>query len=295
MRAHLSREQVGMSQDPAQSYIEEPRLTFWVSRIMVANAIMLLLLTTVFTAPAFSDILQFQPTLAARRPWTFLTSMFLHGGLMHLGINMLLLFVFGPPVERRMGGRAFISYYIYCGVGAAALALGLSSFLAIPPMVGASGAILGVALAFAFAWPDVELVFTPLPFRLSARSLVLLLAVANLAFAAWTDGGAAHVGYLGGMAAGYLFFRVQSLASRRTEKEPKAVTRRPVMAPIPVRQGTKAAEVRPAMARPEVREEYSSDEVDRVLDKISAFGMQSLTAEERRFLDEVSKRKRKER
>jgi hypothetical protein len=61
-----------------------------------------------------------------------------------------------------------------------------------------------------------------------------------------------------------------------------------------VRQGTKTAEVRPAMARPEVREEYSSDEVDRVLDKISAFGIQSLTPDERRFLDEVSKRKRKD-
>lgn len=284
-----------MSQDRVQAYIEEPRLTPWVGRIMVANAVMLLLLTTVFTAPVFIEVLQFQPSLASHRPWTFLTSMFVHGGLLHLAGNMLLLFVFGPPIERRLGGRAFVSYYLYCGIGAAALALGLSSFLTIPPMIGASGAILGVALAFAFAWPDVELVFAPLPFRLSARSLVLLLASANLAFAAWTDGSAAHVGYLGGMAAGYLFFRIQSLASHRHEKEPKAITRRPVMAPIPVRQGTKSAEVRPAMARPEVREEYSSDEVDRVLDKISAFGIQSLTAEERRFLDEVSKRKRKDR
>jgi membrane associated rhomboid family serine protease len=262
---------------------------------MVANAVVLLLLTTVLTAPVFVEMLRFQPSLASHRPWTFLTSMFVHGGLLHLAGNMLLLFVFGPPIERRLGGRAFVSYYLYCGIGAAALALGLSSFLTIPPMIGASGAILGVALAFAFAWPDVELVFAPIPFRLSARSLVLLLATANLALAAWTDGSAAHVGYLGGMAAGYLFFRIQSLASHRQEKEPKAVSRRPVMAPIPVRQGTKSAEVRPAMARPEVREEYSSDEVDRVLDKISAFGIQSLTAEERRFLDEVSKRKRKDR
>jgi membrane associated rhomboid family serine protease len=284
-----------MSQDRVQAYMEEPRLTPWVGRIMVANAVVLLLLTTVLTAPVFVEMLRFQPSLASHRPWTFLTSMFVHGGLLHLAGNMLLLFVFGPPIERRLGGRAFVSYYLYCGIGAAALALGLSSFLTIPPMIGASGAILGVALAFAFAWPDVELVFAPIPFRLSARSLVLLLATANLALAAWTDGSAAHVGYLGGMAAGYLFFRIQSLASHRQEKEPKAVSRRPVMAPIPVRQGTKSAEVRPAMARPEVREEYSSDEVDRVLDKISAFGIQSLTAEERRFLDEVSKRKRKDR
>jgi hypothetical protein len=234
---------------------------------MVTNAVTLLLLATVLTAPAFVDALQFLPARSAERPWTFLSYMFVHGGLLHLAGNMLLLFVFGPPVERRMGSRAFILYYLYCGMGAAALTLGLSSFLPLPPMLGASGAVFGVALAFAFAWPDVELVFEPLPLRISARTLVALLA---------------------------LFFRIQSYTSRRSQKEPRAITRRPVMAPIPVRQGTPAAEVRPAMARPEVREEYSSDEVDRVLDKISAFGIQSLTAEERRFLHEASKRKRKD-
>lgn len=283
-----------MIQDRVQSYIEEPRLTPWVGRIMVIDAVILLLLATVFTAPVFVDLLQFTPVSSATRPWTFLTYMFAHGGLLPLGGNLLLLFVFGPSVERRMGSRAFILYFLYCGMGAAALTVGLSAFLPLPPMVGASGAVFGVALAFAFAWPDVELVFAPLPLRVSARTVVVTLALANLAFAAWTDGAVAHVGYVGGMAAGYIFFRIQSLTSHRSQKEARTVTRRPVMAPIPVRQGTPAAEVRPAMARPEVREEYSSDEVDRVLDKISAFGIQSLTAEERRFLDEVSKRKRKD-
>lgn len=283
-----------MIQDRVQSYIEEPRLTPWVGRIMVANAVVLVLLATVLTAPSFINVLQLNPGQSAGRPWTFLSYMFVHGGLLHLAGNMLLLFVFGPPVERRMGSRAFVLYYLYCGMGAAALTVGLSSVLSLPPMVGASGAVFGVALAFAFAWPDVELVFAPLPLRVSARTLVVLLALTDLALAAWTDGGVAHVGYVGGMAAGYLFFRIQGLSSRRALREPKTVSRRPVMAPIPVRQGTPAAEVRPAMARPEVREEYSSDEVDRVLDKISAFGIQSLTAEERRFLDEVSKRKRKD-
>jgi len=66
------------------------------------------------------------------------------------------------------------------------------------------------------------------------------------------------------------------------------------MAPIPVRQGGTATQVRPAMTRQETREEYPAAEVDRVLDKISALGIQSLTPEERRFLDEVSRRKRKD-
>ena len=66
-----------MSQDRVQAYLEEPRLTPWVGRIMVANAVLLLLLTTVFTAPVFSDVLHFSP--ASRRvAWTFLSSMFVH-------------------------------------------------------------------------------------------------------------------------------------------------------------------------------------------------------------------------
>ena len=277
-----------------QPYTEEPRLTPWVGRVMATNAVALLLLQTVFTAPAFVEALRFVPTQATGRPWAILTYMFVHGGPLHLLGNMLVLFVFGPPVERRMGGRAFVSYYLYCGLGAAALALSLSSFMPVDPFIGASGAVLGVALAFAFAWPDAELVVFPLPLRITARTLVLLLALVDLVASLWVSDGIAHVAHLGGMAAGYLFLRVRGLASsHRSEKEPKPPARRPVMAPIPVRQGSPAAEARPAMVRPEPRDEISDDAIDRVLDKISALGLESLTPEERRLLDEASKRKRK--
>jgi hypothetical protein len=66
------------------------------------------------------------------------------------------------------------------------------------------------------------------------------------------------------------------------------------MAPIPVRQGTPGVEIRPALTPVDLPEQYPAEEVDRVLDKISAFGIQSLTSEERHFLDEVSKQKRKD-
>lgn len=286
-----------MSDDRLQPYTEEPRLTLWVGRILAANAVVLLLLQTVFTAPVFVQALQFVPGSSDRRPWTVLSYMFVHGSLLHLAGNMLVLFVFGPPVERRLGGRAFVSYYLYCGVGAAALALGLSSFMPVDPFIGASGAVLGVALAFAFAWPDAELVVFPLPLRITARTLVLLLALVDLSAALWVNDGIAHVAHLGGMAAGYLYFRIQGIAAsrrdQRNQKEPRAVARRPVMTPMPVRQGSPAAEVRPAQVRPEPSHEISPDEIDRVLDKISAFGLGSLTPEERRFLDEASQRKRK--
>ena len=269
-----------------------PRVTPWVYRIMLLDAIILVLLQTVFTAPVFLDVLQFAPSLAAERPWTLVTSMFVHGGFLHLGGNLLLLFLFGPSVERRLGGRAFVLYYVYCGTGAALFALGLSSFMAIPPMLGASGAVLGTALAFAFAWPNADALLDPLPLRISARALVLLLATTNLVLAVWSQDGAAHLGFLGGLGAGYLWLRIASLLARQQRVEPKSLVRRPVLAPIPMREAGTATEVRPAPLRPEPRPQYSAEEVDRVLDKISAFGLQSLTAEERRFLDEASKRKR---
>ena len=286
-----------MSEDRPPLYADQPKLTPWVGRLVVANAAALLLLQTVLTAPAFVGALQFLPSGSLRHPWTVLSYMFVHGGLAHAVGNMLLLFAFGPPVERRMGSRAFILFYMYCGVGSALFGLGLSSFMAVPPLVGATGAILGVGLAFAFAWPEAELVLFPLPLRITARTLILLLGAIDLFVALWAPGGVAHLAYLGGLAAGYIFLRLQGFSSRRARKEPKAITRRPVMAPMPVRQGSPAVDLRPAMARPDPRElleEYPAEEVDRVLDKISALGIHSLTADERRFLDEVSKRKRKD-
>ncbi len=286
-----------MSEDRPPLYTDQPKLTPWVGRLVVANAAVLLLLQTILTAPAFVDALQFLPGTALRRPWTFVSYMFVHAGLLHTVGNMLLLFAFGPPVERRMGSRAFILLYVYCGVGTVLFGLGLSSFMEVQPLVGATGAILGIGLAFAFAWPEAELVLFPFPLRITARTLILLLAGIDLLLALWFEGGVAHLAYLGGLASGYIFLRMQGLTSHRTRREPKALTRRPVMAPMPVRQGSPAVDLRPAMARPdsrELREEYPAEEVDRVLDKISASGIQSLTADERRFLDEVSKRKRKD-
>jgi rhomboid family protein len=282
-----------MSQKELQRAGPESRLTPWVGRIMLANAAVFVLLSTVLTAPVFTQTLQFTTGGASQRPWTFLSYMFVHDGLLQLVANLLLLFVFGPPVERRVGGPSFVFYYLYCGVGSAAFALGLGSFMPLPPLLGSSGAVLGIALAFAFAWPDADSALTPVPLRIRARVLVGMLATGELVLALWPGGAAGNLGFLGGLVAGYFFLRLQSLAGERRLKEPRSVIRRPVMAPIPVRQGGTATEVRPALIRPEPAAEDPSLEVDRVLDKISAFGIQSLTADERRFLDEVAERKRK--
>jgi membrane associated rhomboid family serine protease len=90
------------------------------------------------------------------------TSMFLHGGLLHFGGNMLYLWIFGDNVEDRMGHGRFLVFYLLCGV-AAALAQTASSPDSIVPMVGASGAIAGVMGAYFVLYPHSRIV-TLLPF-----------------------------------------------------------------------------------------------------------------------------------
>jgi membrane associated rhomboid family serine protease len=272
------------------------RLTPWVGRLIIANAVVLLLLMTVFTSPALQQMLRFAPGEALRRPWTFVSYMFVHAGLLHLLGNMFMLFVFGPPVEHRLGGRAFILYYLYCGIGAAVLSLLLSGIMASAgaPIVGASGAVLGVGVAFAMLWPEAELFVFPLPFPVKARTFILILVGLDIVFSQVTpQDGIAHLAHVGGAGFGYLFFRLQALSRRSPHPPPRAVER-----VVMVQSGSAEHERRtpPAPIRP--RRGADADpvaaEVDRVLDKISEQGIGSLTPAERRFLDEVSRQKKQE-
>jgi membrane associated rhomboid family serine protease len=270
-----------------------PRVTPWVGRLLAGNAVVLLLLLTVFTSPAVVNWLGFAPTVALERPWTFFTYMFVHAGLLHLLANMLMLYMFGTAVESRMGSRSFLLYYLYCGVGAAVFSLALSGLMPVAPFVGASGAVLGVALAFAMFWPDAELIVFPIPVPLRARTLVTILVGVDVFFALWPgQSDIAHLAHLGGVLFGYLWFRLQAAGRRSAAEPPRAVERVVLVqsgATEPERRPTPATP-RPARHRAEV--DPVSAEVDRVLDKISAKGIQSLTPAERKFLDEVSRRKK---
>ena len=270
------------------------RITPWVGRLIIANAVVLLLLMTLFTSQEVFRFLQFSPQTALTRPWTFISYMFVHGGLLHLLANMLMLFVFGTAVESRMGSRHFLAYYLFCGVGAAVFSLLLAGLLPVGPFVGASGAVLGVAVAFAMFWPDAELIVFPIPVPIKARTLVIgLVALDVIGSQLWPGDGIAHIAHVGGALFGYLFFRVQSL-SRRAPAQPARTVERVVM----VQSGSAEPERRTTPITPmRTRRRAESDpvaaEVDRVLDKISEKGLSSLTPAERRFLDEVAKQKRK--
>jgi rhomboid family protein len=272
-----------------------PRLTPWVARLIVVTAVAQLLLETVFTSPDIIAALAMNPSNFGAQPWGALTYLFAHGGILHLAANMLGLYLFGTAVEARMGSRPFLFYYIYCGVGAALFSLLLTLVTHQAPIIGASGAVLGVAVAFAMFWPEAEIMVLPIPIPIKARTLVLGLAVINLVFALWIPDGVAREAHLGGMLAGWLYFKVQDISRRRPAPVLRQQAERVVM--VPQTAATRESEPRSAPARP-VGPRPSSDpvaaEVDRVLDKISAKGIASLTPEERRFLDEVSKRKQRE-
>ncbi|HXV86641.1 MAG TPA: rhomboid family intramembrane serine protease [Gemmatimonadales bacterium] len=260
-----------------------------VRRLIAVNAVVYLLAITVFTGPWFLKALAFSPSSAMTQPWTFVTYMFVHGGLLHLAFNMLMLFFFGPAVEDRMGTRAFLTYYVIAGLGGAALSFVIALFGTVAPFVGASGAVFGVALAFALHWPDAPIYVFPLPVPIRAKWLVVILASVDLALAvSGANDGVAHLAHLGGFIAGFLYLRGEALL-RHQAGQPWVEPRRS-LAPALTRPRT--GERRERSLRQPVESgtrDTKASEVNRLLDKISAGGIDSLTAEERRFLNEVSR------
>lgn len=270
------------------------RLTPWVGRLIIANAVVLLLLMTLFTSRELFSALQFSPRTALTRPWTFVSYMFVHAGLLHLLANMLMLYVFGTAVESRMGSRNFILYYLYCGVGAAVFSLLLAGIIPVGAFVGASGAVLGVAVAFAYFWPEAELIVFPIPFPIKARTLVIGLVILDVvAWRLWPNDGIAHLAHVGGAMFGYLFFRVQTF-SRKNPTQPARALERVVMVQSGASEPDRHTPATPPRPRPRIDADPVAAEVDRVLDKISEKGLSSLTPAERRFLDEVAKKKKQE-
>ncbi|MGB7542946.1 MAG: rhomboid family intramembrane serine protease [Burkholderiales bacterium] len=142
--------------------------------------------------------------------WQLVTYSFLHGGLAHIGFNMFALYMFGGDIERLLGSRFFLAYYFACVVSAALFQLVISSLVGGPayPVIGASGGIYGVLLAFGIYFPRrmVMLIIPPIPMQ--ARTFVVLVGALELIFGVTgTGAGVAHFAHLGGMLGGWLMIR----------------------------------------------------------------------------------------
>ncbi len=146
-------------------------------------------------------------------PWQLVSYAFLHGGLMHLGFNMLALVMFGAPLEYVWGPRRFLTFFFVCVLGAGICQLGVGSWAVahgeMPyPTIGASGGVFGLLLAYGMLFPNhrVMLLIPPIPMK--ARTLVILYGLFELAAGfSGVQPGVAHFAHLGGMLFGWLLIR----------------------------------------------------------------------------------------
>lgn len=267
-------------------------LTPWVRRLLVANGVVYLLGITIFSERWLITLLGFSPVGAATHPWTFFSYMFVHVGFLHLAFNMLMLFFFGPPVEERMGGGTFIRFYLLCGLGGPVLAFAISLFQPVAPFVGASAAVFGVAVAFAWYWPRAQVFIFPFPFPVQVRYLIAALIALNVfPVLLHIQDGIAHLAHLGGLIVAFAYLYGERAIGRTGT--PKVAAETPVR--VLVHHSVKRTKHPPQAASEEKQRETSpADDLDRVLDKISRTGMDSLTAAERRILDEMSRQLRKD-
>ena len=139
--------------------------------------------------------------------WQYITYMFLHAGFGHLFFNMFALWMFGRTLEYELGSQRFAVYYLVCGVGAALIQM-LVAWIAGDTgivLIGASGAVMGVLLAFGVMHPDEVLIIFPIPVPIKAKWFVIGYAALELFYGATGRGlGIAHFAHIGGMLWGWM-------------------------------------------------------------------------------------------
>jgi membrane associated rhomboid family serine protease len=247
-------------------------MTPWVTRLLAANVGMFALQ---YILPIVYGLFVFVPRLVLIRPWSLVTYMFLHGGLTHLFFNMLGLYLFGSRVEARLGSRRFLTLYLVSGVTGAVASMFFTPNAAV---IGASAGVFGVMMAFAMFWPRERIyVWGVLP--VEARVLVIVTtALALYAGFGGRGGGIAHFAHLGGYvgAWAYLWWTERHSSANHFRRRVQAATPR-----------VKRAELSREHLNLEGMHPITREETTRILDKIDAEGMRSLTPQELQFLSNV--------
>ncbi len=234
-------------------------------------------------------------------PWQILTYMFLHGGFMHLFFNMLALWMFGMEVENTWGSKRFAIYYLLCGIGAAITNLFVAPLIGqTAPTVGASGAVFGVLIAFGMMFPDRPIY---LYFLLPIKAKYFIAAYIGLELfygVTGTSDGIAHFAHLGGAAVGFAYMVVaMGLVPFRSWWSRLRPGSRDVFSTggHVYRRGSGPGEIHEAKfydinsgKTSDREEEVTQSVIDAILDKISKGGYQSLSEEEKRILNEASKK-----
>jgi membrane associated rhomboid family serine protease len=180
--------------------------------LLIAANILLFLLTYLYRGFVLNTLALVPAQVVVNRAWwQVVTYMFVHGGFGHLLFNMLALYMFGVPLERHLGSAEYLLFYFVTGIGAglATLAVNWYSGMALIPVVGASGAIFGLLLAFASYFPDTRILFM---FFLPLRAPVAVLVFAGIELVSLFSGtrsGVAHLTHLAGLLFGWLYLVVR--------------------------------------------------------------------------------------
>jgi membrane associated rhomboid family serine protease len=154
---------------------------------------------------------------AGFRPWQLLTYGFLHGGMGHLFFNALALYQFGPAIEQAWGSRRFAAYFLLSVMGSGVLQLVVAALRPqdVYPVVGASGGLYAVLLAYAMLFPHHRMMLLIPPIPMSARTMVVVFGALSLLFGiTGTVGGIAHFVHLGGLLVGWLLIRLWIMPKR---------------------------------------------------------------------------------
>jgi membrane associated rhomboid family serine protease len=281
-----------------QPAYHESRVSFTVALLIVNAAVFIVQLAAANSQSAAEiEYNYFALSVAGLKQgfvWQLLTFQFMHAGWMHIIFNSLAIYFFGRPVEIALGRRHFLTLYLLSGVIGGLIQM-LFAWL-IPqyfdgPVVGASAGASGLVAAFAILhWEErFTLLIYFIPVSMTGK--ILLAVSLGLAFLGMLtpNSGIANAAHLGGILTGGFYVR---LFIQRQSPLWKFLARRSAPRELAVRRADKGALLSPAVDKPddESTDEFLKNEVDPILEKISAHGIHSLTAREREILEKARSR-----
>ncbi len=217
--------------------------------------------------------------------WLLVTSLFLHGDFFHIFFNMFSLYIFGSLIAPVLGGTRFLILYFVSGIAGNLLWLLLSPDAPYSELLGASGAVMGVIMASAMMRPNVQMFLLFIPFPIKLRTLALVFIAIELFNQISADvlSNVAYLAHLGGFLGGFLLMR---FAYRRfvewdplssLSKQSGTRNRRQYRQPP---QGWTVRDSGYAPPPPPPSGKVTQQELDALLDKVSAGGINSLTEAE---------------
>lgn len=233
--------------------------------------------------------------------WQIITYQFLHGGFSHIFFNMFTLWMFGVELEQIWGSKKFLSYYLLCGIGGGVAHLALSEFLtgSVPPVIGASGAIFGIMIAFALMFPD-RYIFLYFLIPVKTKYFIGFMILLNILAIDDRGSGVAHLAHIGGALTGLIFiltdknisFGIKDYLSSRRYRRRDEFFRSSSYSNYGGGYYSRYddEQIEDVKYHDIYEEEITQEDIDRILDKISQSGYKNLSDKEKKILFEASKR-----